>query len=361
MATEMNPESSGSTRSDGGASAGASAQHTASSDYHAPAPENLRLTYMPRRERSVDERIGDTLGWLSVGLGVAALFAPKALGRAMGMPHQSALLRAVGARELVSGAGLLTQKDRTPWLWSRVVGDAMDLALIGTALRPTNPGRGRALGALAVVGAVTAADIAASLRQTRRRREGGEPVTGGHEAFVEQSQIVNKSPRECYAYWRDLTNLPRFMRKLYSITLKSDRISHWVVQGPGGRKIEWDSEITVEREGERIAWHSLEGSTVTHAGSVRFEPAAGGRGCIVRALMHYRPPMGRASVGIAKMLGHDPNTEVREDLRRFKQLIETGEIPTTRGQSSGRRSWLGRLTPEGRKSREGQILNEGRA
>ncbi len=361
MATEMNPESGGSTLSDDGRHDESSAQHTASPGYRAPAPENLRLAYMPRRERSVDERVGDALGWLSIGLGVAALLAPKSLGRAMGTPQQSALLRAVGARELASGVGLLTQKDRTPWLWSRVIGDAMDLALIGTGLRPTNPGRGRALGALAIVGAVTAVDIAASLRQTRRGREGGEPVTGGHEAFVERSQIVNKSPRECYAYWRDLTNLPRFMRVLHSITIKSDRVSHWVVQGPAGRKIEWDSEITVEREGERIAWHSLEGSAVTHAGSVRFEPAAGGRGCIVRVLMHYRPPMGRASVGIAKVLGHDPGTEVREDLRRFKQLIETGEIPTTRGQPSGRRSWLGRLLPEGRKSREGRILNEDRA
>ena len=361
MATEMNPESGGTTRSDGDRHEEPSAQHTGSRDYRAPAPENLRLAYMPRRERALDERAGDALGWLSVGLGVAALFAPKALGRAMGMPHQSGLLRAAGARELVSGAGLLTQQDRTPWLWSRVIGDAMDLALIGTALRPDNPGRGRALGAFAIVGAVTALDVAASLRQTRRGREGGEPVTGGHEAFMEHSQIVNKSPRECYAYWRDLTNLPRFMRMLQSLTIKSDRVSHWVVQGPGGRKVEWDSEITVEREGERIAWHSLEGSTVTHAGSVRFEPAAGGRGCIVRVLMHYRPPLGRASLGIAKVLGHDPSTEVREDLRRFKQLIETGEIPTTQGQSSGRRSWLGRLTPEGRKSREGRILKEGEA
>jgi uncharacterized membrane protein len=237
----------------------------------------------------------------------------------------------------------------------------MDLALIGTALRPSNPERGRALGALAVVGTVAAIDVAASVRQARRRREGGEPVTGGHEVFAEHAQIVNKSPRECYAYWRELTNLPRFMRMLYSIAIKNDRVSHWVIQGPGGRKIEWDSEITVEREGERIAWHSLPGSTVTHAGSVRFEPAPGGRGCIVRVLMHYRPPMGRASVGLAKLLGRDPSAEMREDLRRFKQLIETGEIPTTAGQPSGRRSWLGRLTPDGRRSREGRILKEGRA
>jgi uncharacterized membrane protein len=328
-------------------------------EYRAPRPENLRLAYMPRRERSVDERIGDGLGWLSVALGLTALLAPRTVGRAIGMPGHAGLLRAVGARELVSAGGLLTQKTRAPWLWSRVAGDAMDLALIGSAaLRPSNPGRGRAIGALAVVGAISALDVAASVRQTRRMRQGGEPVTGGHEAFVEQSLIINKSPQECYAYWRDLSNLPRFMRMLQSITIKDERNSHWVLQIPGGAKLEWDSEITVDRPGERIAWHSRDGGTVTHAGSVRFEPAAGGRGCIVRVLMHYRPPMGRAGVGLAKLIGRDPNAESRENLRRYKQLIETGEIPTTRGQSSGQRSWLGRLTPEGRKSRQGSILEE---
>jgi uncharacterized membrane protein len=348
MATEMNPGSGGNSRQQG------THFHADSTEYTAPAPENLRLAYLPRRERSSDERIGDVLGWLSVGLGLAALAAPHAVGRAIGMREHSSLLRAVGVRELVSGAGLLTQKDRTPWLWSRVAGDAMDLALLATGLRPSNPGRGRVLGALAVVGAIAGADLATSLRQSKRTRTGGEPVTGGHEAFVEQALIVNKSPRECYAYWRDLANLPRFIRTLQSITIKDERTSHWVMLSRGV-KLEWDSEITVDREGERIAWHSLEGSSVTHAGSVRFEPAAGGRGCIVRVLMHYRPPLGRAGVGIAKLMGRDPHAEAREDLRRFKQLIETGEIPTTRGQPSGRRGWLGRLTPEGRKSRQGNF------
>jgi uncharacterized membrane protein len=352
MATETNPESGGGERQRRPQFTDDSAQ------YRAPSPENLRLTYMPRRERSRDERVGDALGWLSVGLGLGALLAPHALSRAMGMTGSGAVLRAVGVRELVSGAGLLTQQNRTPWLWSRVIGDAMDLALIGTALRPGNPGRGRALGALGIVGAVTAADIAASLRQSRRSREGGEPVVGGSEAFVEQSMIVNKPARECYAFWRDFTNLPRFIRTLQSITIKDERTTHWELKIPGGGRLQWDSQITVDQPGERISWHSLEGSAVTHAGSVRFEPAAGGRGCIVRLLMHYQPPMGRASVGLAKLMGRDPRAEVREDLRRFKQLIEAGEIPTTDGQPSGRRSWLGRLTPEGRKSRQGSILEE---
>jgi uncharacterized membrane protein len=117
--------------------------------------------------------------------------------------------------------------------------------------------------------------------------------------------------------------------------------------------VEWDSEITADRPGERLAWHSLPGSDVLHAGSVRFEPSTGGRGTLVRVMLHYRAPAGRLGAGLAKLVGADPNSTVREDLRRFKNLIEAGEIPTTRGQPSGRRSFLGHLTPEGRKSREG--------
>lgn len=353
MATDIDRESGGTARA-----------HTGRTDWQsenegAPSPENLRLAYLPRKERDIEARTGDVLGWLSVGFGLAALLAPRAVSRSIGLSDHSTLMRAVGLRELASGAGLLTQRDRTPWLWSRVIGDAMDLALIGSAaVRPGNPRRGRALGALAVVGAITAIDYAASAQLTSRSRQGGEPVTGGHEAFVEQAMIVNRSPQECYAYWRDLANLPRFIRMLQSIAIKDERNSHWVMQVAGGAKLEWDSEITVDRPNERIAWHSVERSSVTHAGSVRFDPAPGGRGCIVRVLMHYRPPMGRAGVGLAKLLGRDPNTEAREDLRRFKALIETGEIPTTRGQPSGRRSWLGRRTPDGRGSREGRILEE---
>jgi uncharacterized membrane protein len=356
MSTEMNPESGGTARSESAPIGQAAGERPG--DYRAPAPESLRLAYMPRRQRAFEERAGDALGWLSIGLGLGALLAPRAVSSAIGMAGHTSILRAVGLRELVSGVGLLTQNDRTPWLWSRVAGDAMDLALLGTAARPGNPDRHRAVGALAVVGSIAAVDLAASIQQTQRRRQGGELVTGGHEAFVEQALTVKKSAQECYEYWRELSNLPRFMRMVHSITVKDDTHSHWVIRTPAGAKLEWDSEITVDRPGERIAWHSTGDSSVTHAGSVRFETAPGDRGCIVRVLMHYRPPMGRASIGIAKLLGRDPASEVREDLRRFKQLIETGEIPTTQGQPSGRRSWFGRLTAEGRKSRAGRILGE---
>jgi uncharacterized membrane protein len=274
------------------------------------------------------------------------------------MPNSGGLLRFVGARELASGAGLLTTREehRPQWLWSRVAGDAMDLALLGTALRPSNPGRDRALGALAAVAAITAIDIAASLRETSQSRYGGQirravPASKA-EAVIEHTVAVNRSAQDCYAFWRDVSNLSKFSPMLESVTKIDDRRSHWVLRGLGGKKIEWDAEITVDRPGERIAWHSVSGP-VKHAGVVRFERAPGDRGTFVSAMMHYQPPGGRLASGVAKLIGKDPNHQVREDLRRFKSLIETGEIPSTRGQPSGRRSFVGRMTREGRQSRQG--------
>jgi uncharacterized membrane protein len=127
------------------------------------------------------------------------------------------------------------------------------------------------------------------------------------------------------------------------------------LKAPVGPNLEWDSEITADHAGQRIAWRSTEDAAVTHAGNVHFEPAPGGRGTLVRVSMHLEPPLGRAGLGVAKLMGRDPKSQTRENLRRFKALIETGEVPTTCGQASGRRSWLGRLIPEGRKSRQGNI------
>jgi uncharacterized membrane protein len=319
-------------------------------------PEHLRRLSRHSRERMLDERIGDALGWVSIGLGLVALLAPRATCGVAGLANPR-LVRAVGVRELVSGAGLLTQKQRAPWLWARVLGDVMDLALIGWAtLRLSNPRRGRAAATLAVVGAIGACDLAASRRQSRRDAQGA-PVTGAHEAFVEQAITVNRPPQDCYAFWRDLTNLPRFIPALESIKVKDDRTSHWVLRA-GGIRLEWDSEIIADDPAQRIGWRSQAGAAVKHAGNIRFESAPGGRGCIVRLLMHYEPPTGRAGLGVATLLGHDLSAESRENLRRFRQLIETGEVASTLGQPSGRRSWLGRLTPEGRKSRPGRILEE---
>lgn len=153
---------------------------------------------------------------------------------------------------------------------------------------------------------------------------------------VEKSVTINKSPAELYAFWRNFENLPRFMNHLESVkTLGGDR-SHWVAKAPAGTSVEWDAEIYNEKENELIAWRSLEGADVDNAGSVHFEPAAGGGGTTVRVSLKYDPPGGVIGAAVARLFGENPEQQIDEDLRRFKQLMETGEPTTTAGQSSGR-------------------------
>ena len=164
--------------------------------------------------------------------------------------------------------------------------------------------------------------------------DGGEEVA--RDVHLEKSITINRSPEELYKFWRDFENLPRFMENLESVTKLDDQRSHWVALGPGGKEIEWDAEIYNEKEGELIAWRSLPGSDLTNAGSVHFEPAPDGRGTYLKVTLNYNPPGGKAAALFAKLFGQEPGQLVEHNLKRLKQFIETGEVPTTDGQSSGR-------------------------
>src|SRR4051812_13137846 len=161
-------------------------------------------------------------------------------------------------------------------------------------------------------------------------------VPGGKGIKVEKSVTINKSPEELYRFWRNFENLPRFMNHLESVTTLGEGRSHWVAKAPAGRTVEWDAEIYNEKENELIAWRSLEGADVDNAGSVRFELAADGRGTTVRVTLKYDPPAGKIGSLIAKLFGEEPSQQIEEDLQRFKQVMETGEVATTEGQPSGR-------------------------
>jgi uncharacterized membrane protein len=156
------------------------------------------------------------------------------------------------------------------------------------------------------------------------------------DVHIEKSITINHSPAELYKFWRNLENLPVFMEDLESVTPLDGARSHWVASGPGGKRIEWDAEIYNEKEGEMIAWRSLAGSDITNAGSVHFDPAPDGRGTYVKVTLNYNPPGGKAAALFAKLFGKEPGQLVEHNLKRLKQLIETGEIPTTEGQPSGR-------------------------
>jgi uncharacterized membrane protein len=153
---------------------------------------------------------------------------------------------------------------------------------------------------------------------------------------VEKSVTVNKSPAELYSFWRNFENLPRFMNHLESVRVTGGNRSHWIAKAPAGTTVEWDAEIHNEKENELIAWRSLEGADVSSAGSVHFQAAPGGRGTEVKVVLKYDPPGGAVGAAIARLFGEEPSQQIEDDLRRFKQVMETGEITTTTGQPSGR-------------------------
>jgi uncharacterized membrane protein len=160
-------------------------------------------------------------------------------------------------------------------------------------------------------------------------------LRGARGVNVLESVTINRSIEELYRFWRNLENLPRFMRHLESVEKVTDTISHWRAKGPAGSIVEWDAEIHNEVPNQVIGWRSLEGADVVSAGSVNFDSAAAGRGTRVTVNLQYSPPGGKVGAAVARLFGRDAETEIREDLRRFKQLVEAGEVPTTSGQPRG--------------------------
>jgi uncharacterized membrane protein len=182
-------------------------------------------------------------------------------------------------------------------------------------------------GAMAGTAYVIRKAIADRQSDTRAR------LGGSRGLLVEEAVTINRPVAELYGCWRDLANLPLFMAHVRSVTVHDEGLSHWVAKGPAGSSVEWDARIINDVENRVIAWQSIEGSMVAIAGSVNFIETP--RGTTVRVRFQYNPPAGKAGAAAAWLLGEDPRAQVREDLRRFKQLMETGEIATTVGQSAG--------------------------
>jgi uncharacterized membrane protein len=157
---------------------------------------------------------------------------------------------------------------------------------------------------------------------------------GARGIHVEDSVTINRPIAEVYRFWRNFENLPRFMQHLESVSTRDAGISHWVAKGPAGMTVEWDARIINEIDNRLIGWQSLEGSTISTAGSVNFDETE--HGTRVRVHLQYSPPGGKLGAAIAWLFGEEPHRQIRDDLRRFKALLEAGEIPTIAGQPSGR-------------------------
>ena len=236
---------------------------------------NLELQF-PEDAKEADVRAGRNIGdlerWLSIGAGAA--------------------LAAYGASRL----------RRSGWLYA---------ALGGALLQRGVTAHCHVYDALGINTAGVGDDTRAALG-------------GRRGAHVLESITIKRPVEELYRFWRNLENLPRFMRHLESVERLTDTISRWRARGPADSTLEWSAEIHNEVPNKLIGWRSLEGSDVVSAGSVRFDPA--GRGATrVTVHLQYSPPGGNAGATVAKIFGVDAATEIREDLRTFKQLVESGE------------------------------------
>ncbi len=153
---------------------------------------------------------------------------------------------------------------------------------------------------------------------------------------------INKPAAELYDLWHDIANAPAYQESIHSVTVDGDT-SHWVMDLPGGKTLEWDSQWTAQEPGKRLAWHTIGEPVVPSAGQVVFEPADSGRGTVVRVNQEFLLPGGKVAAALGGLFSRTPGGFVRENLRHFKQLAEAGEVATTKGQPVGKRSAGSRL------------------
>lgn len=254
--------------------------------------------------------------------------------------------RAMGVREIVHGVGVLTTSRPAPWLWTRVAGDVLDMSLLGRSLGSSGARRARVVGAMAAVAGTAAADVFDSMQLAGRQ----EQVRSQTPMRIKAAVTINRSAEDLYRYWHDFENLPDFMTHLRSVEWIDEGRSRWTVRAPLGSSASWDAETTEDVPNELIAWQSLPGSMVENAGEVRFVEASGGRGTELHVLLHYEAPAAAIGSALLKLFGDDPVQQVKDDLRRFKQVMETGQVVRSDGAPYGTDA---RMQP---KQRPGQPL-----
>jgi len=147
--------------------------------------------------------------------------------------------------------------------------------------------------------------------------------------LIGRTVTINAPRQALYAFWRDFRNLPLFMENIESVQVFDERRSHWIVKGPADSTVEWDAVIVEDVPGESIAWSTTDEAEVPNSGRIEFHDTTNGRGTQVTVNIVYDPPVGKLGKAVAKLFGREPTIQARQDLRRFKQLMETGEIPTS--------------------------------
>jgi uncharacterized membrane protein len=269
------------------------------------------------------------LGLFSLGLGAVEVLAPRGLARFIGIrPTRAttAITQAMGLREIAAGVGILANPKSKEWVGARVGGDVVDLALLGAAFAKSER-PGRTLFATVAVLAVSALDLLGTeqLAESRKSRVAGDAAPTAPSRVL-RSITIGCPRAEAYGLWRDVTNLPRFMEGVRSVEPLGDGRSRWVARGPMGMSAEWESEITEDRPNELLAWRSAASSTLYHTGTVRFADAPRDGGTVVTVEMQYAPPGGKIAAALLKLFRKEPGQQIGDDLRRFKQVLELGEV-----------------------------------
>ena len=292
--------------------------------------------------------LATVFGAVSTGIGVWYVVAPEHFLRTIGarpIDRRIATTRLVGAQEIGVGSALFMDGRAGPWLATRVAGDAVHGAMLAMAWRSPDIDRKRMSLAWGAWAMITAADAAATLLASRTERTGvaDDEARGSSERAlvvadgnVHGSVTIKAEPRAVYDHWRRLENLPRFMKHLERVDEVDGTRSHWVARAPLGTEVEWDAEITDDVPGERIAWSSTQDSQIWNAGEVTFQRAPGDRGTEVHVRLEYAPPGGPVGAAVARLLGEEPKSQIKGDLRRLKQVIETGEVIVSEAVAGGR-------------------------
>ncbi len=294
------------------------------------------------------QALATAFGGLSASIGIFYAVAPRTFLEMIGArPNRRRVLitRLVAAQELGVGTALIGDGRAGRWLASRVAGDALHAGMLALAWRAPDADRKQmslGFGALALI---TASDIAATaaaraIEKTGVDLERGPGASSDAAAKVADGAIrravtIGREPSEVYEFWRNLANLPRFMKHLDRVDVLDDRRSHWVARAPLGATVEWEAEIVEDRSGELISWRSIEGSQVWSSGEVRFERAPGDRGTEVHVRLEYSPPGGRVGSAVARLIGEEPANQIAGDLRRLKQVLEAGEVVVSDAIATG--------------------------
>lgn len=275
------------------------------------------------------------LGVASLVLGLAELTAPSRVAALAGVDdtgRSRIVIRALGARECGHAAALLVGPEQL--VWTRVAGDVLDVAALAAGVARRGRGRrGRGIASVLALTAIGGVDVYAALRTSRQ----GHPrhATNKRHQMLRAAVTVQRSPDDVYNFWRNLENLPSFMHHLKSVTTDANGRSRWVVNAPVGQPVQWDAEITEDVPGSRIAWQSVAGSGIDNSGCVEFAPDHSGKGTEIRVSIGYEMPAGSVGKAAATLLGESPEQQVNDDLRRCKQILETGQVMRSDGSPNG--------------------------